>query len=89
MFAGYGNKVPYGWGNTTQVGFLALIDQTGVPYWIYKTKENLFFGNTNCTYIQQVTQNSVDYVYAICNMPRWDLSYTGAMYLTSPVIIKL
>jgi hypothetical protein len=89
MLAGWGSKVPYGFNNAFKIGYLALIDQYGLPYWVYQARDNINSGDTVCTYISHVTIGSTDFVYGLCNLPRWDLNYVNANYLNSPVIIKL
>lgn len=92
MLAGWGSKVPFGFGNATQLGYLALLDQFGQPYWVYTVRDNTFFGNTYCTYISHFkhsTLTTTDYTFALCNIPRFDLTTPAAQYSQSPVILKL
>lgn len=52
MLAGWGSKEPYGWNSGVQQGYIALIDQKGVPYWVYSVKDVFNAnGNNTCTFI--------------------------------------
>jgi hypothetical protein len=40
LFAGYGIKPPYGEsGSNVQNGYLALLDKRGMPFWVFRVKD--------------------------------------------------
>ena len=55
LFAGYGIKVPYGDASTIQNGYLALLDKRGMPFWVFRVKDEQKTGtadNTFCSFIR-------------------------------------
>ncbi len=91
LYAGWSRMAPYGWNNNTQQGYIAMMDQKGKPYWIYMIKDNTNTLSNICTFIkyQQTTIDSVDYVFAMCNVLRFDLADASTNYKESPMILKM
>ena len=60
MYTGWGILNPYGWSSaggallSVKQGYFALIDQVGVPYWIFSIKDvfNAIPTSNVCTYIR-------------------------------------
>ena len=92
MYTGQGILSPYGWSSTGSLltvrqGYFALIDQVGVPYWIFSIRDVF---NTNptsnvCTYIRHQQIATVDYAFVMCNVIRFDRT----TYTEAPMLIKM
>jgi hypothetical protein len=84
LYAGWAYREPYGWDGTqtswataVQQGYIALIDKRGMPFWVYKIKDEQKTGtvpdHTLCTYARHVKLLDNDYIFAGCNVWRSDL----------------